>query len=429
LKIFLFSIYKRKKRMTDTFDTSGTPDIYVGYHAQLFSLLSHDRSLYTSLLPREIIHLVLNYTTTRTFVFGSNKYGQMGLGNIEPQYIPVELNHDVKDLAFGDHHTLLLTHDGQLYINGSNNHFQFGINRLEEPHLHDRFNNISLMKSDTLNGQKIIKIAAGSYHSCILTDKNNCYTFGDNKFGQLGHSGPKSVGKWYLVASDVIDIACGNNHTCYLSKDHQVYVFGANTFGELGLSRSIDKVFKPTHIQKFSNVTKIFASWFNTAFVNSTSDGDTLYVCGSNQYGQLNGGYRITNTPKDIVDEFDQLIVDVQKVCFTPSALFILANSTLYVCGQNRKRSLGIPGIKRVPRLRIHEQFLGQNVTDIATSNTAAFVVADKICYRSGRLTTDTTEPKLAKFTPMEMFTETFVNNIDLVRVQAGYHSAGLTIV
>jgi alpha-tubulin suppressor-like RCC1 family protein len=285
------------------------------------------------------------------------------------------------------------------------------------------------MKSDTLNGQKIIKIAAGSYHSCILTDKNNCYTFGDNKFGQLGHSGPKSVGKWYLVASDVIDIACGNNHTCYLSKDHQVYVFGANTFGELGLSRSIDKVFKPTHIQKFSNVTKIFASWFNTAFVNSTSDGDTLYVCGSNQYGQLNGGYRITNTPKDIVDEFDQLIVDVQKVCFTPSALFILANSTLYVCGQNRKRSLGIPGIKRVPRLRIHEQFLGQNVTDIATSNTAAFVVADKICYRSGRLTTDTTEPKLAKFTPMEMFTETFVNNIDLVRVQAGYHSAGLTIV
>lgn len=35
---------------------------------------------------------------------------------------------------------------------------------------------------------KVVAIAAGQFHSVILTDTGDVYTFGSNQFGQLGYS-------------------------------------------------------------------------------------------------------------------------------------------------------------------------------------------------------------------------------------------------
>jgi alpha-tubulin suppressor-like RCC1 family protein len=413
----------------------------------LRQLLSEDNSLYTSLLPKEIVGLICNYVVSRGFVFGSNKYFKLGLlGN--KIFGPVELNYNVKDLAFGQYHTLLLTNEGELYISGSNDDHQFGINADEEQillteypsiyvHLHaggdllrraKSFINISELKANILMGGKIIKIATGPDHSLIITESNDCYSFGSNRFGKLGTDRKDAQSRWNYLAGNIKDIGCGYYHSCYLTMDGNVYVFGSNFRRQLGLGpgASLSPVFQPRLLSGFSNIQQIIVSHHKTGLITNTNGIKHLYVCGFNSEHALGlpGVDNDIDTPTIVLDEFDQPIVDIQKVCFGSDHMLILSRNRLYVCGTNTFGQLGLgedqtdtPTI--IDKPKILDDVLDLSITDIACGIYSSYIVADKICYATGsnvvgELGMGDTNDNTA-FSELPMFTNSFVNSNETV--------------
>ncbi|KAI4874071.1 hypothetical protein NFI96_018475, partial [Prochilodus magdalenae] len=72
----------------------------------------------------------------------------------------------------------------------------------------------------SLNNKEIVKIVAGSNHSLALTAQCQVYSWGSNKFGQLGHMNSPSTVPHLIKMSDGIrvwDVAGGQTHTVLLA--------------------------------------------------------------------------------------------------------------------------------------------------------------------------------------------------------------------
>jgi len=89
-----------------------------------------------------------------------------------------------------------------------------------------------------LRGKIIVKIACGGSFTACLSDIGALFTWGHNKFGQLGHGKidsqmvPQHVTSLHGI--NLTSISCGKNHTIVLSDRGQVYAFGMAQCGQLG---------------------------------------------------------------------------------------------------------------------------------------------------------------------------------------------------
>jgi hypothetical protein len=84
-----------------------------------------------------------------------------------------------------------------------------------------------------------------------LTKNGKVYSWGSNKFGQLG-TGNRKDSKWpryvqirckNLKLVSFQKISCGPEHSLLLSLEGDIYVFGRNDFGQLGSKRQNDEIF------------------------------------------------------------------------------------------------------------------------------------------------------------------------------------------
>jgi alpha-tubulin suppressor-like RCC1 family protein len=151
----------------------------------------------------------------------------------------------VVEVAAGLLHTLALTESGQLYSFGANNDGQLGRKTTHGPG--EWANPTPTLVA--LSGQDgpVVQIAAGRTSSFAVTESGQLYAFGENRFGQLGfaeNSGPgpdpsENAHPTPTLVSlpgdpPVAEVAAGSFHTLVLTDEGQLYAFGKNTFGELG---------------------------------------------------------------------------------------------------------------------------------------------------------------------------------------------------
>ncbi|TRY75321.1 hypothetical protein TCAL_00742 [Tigriopus californicus] len=93
---------------------------------------------------------------------------------------PANAQHRVTDVVCGKEHCLLLTEHGQVYSWGGGSRGQLGhgsLNSEEKPRL-----------ITALDGMKIKKIAAGGWHSAVISQFDDLYMFGWNESGQLAQT-------------------------------------------------------------------------------------------------------------------------------------------------------------------------------------------------------------------------------------------------
>ncbi|XP_076376771.1 RCC1 domain-containing protein 1 isoform X2 [Megalopta genalis] len=155
----------------------------------------------------------------------------------------VEMPKRVKfvDIACGFDHTILLAENGDVYSMGMGTRGQLGHNDLED------CDNPKLIEA--LAGLKVVRISAMGWHSAVITDQGDLYTWGWNTNGELGLSSldSKVVAVPTLVdftdeRNEVVEtfakkVECGNTFTVCLTDDGIFWGCGCNKYGQLGQSR------------------------------------------------------------------------------------------------------------------------------------------------------------------------------------------------
>ena len=92
-----------------------------------------------------------------------------------------------------------------------------------------------------LTTQRVLAASAGSSHTAVLIASQAVLTFGNNEYGQLGHS-PDTMFKVPARAVSgigsgtrrVIQVCCGSEHTLFLTVSGTVFACGNGAYGALG---------------------------------------------------------------------------------------------------------------------------------------------------------------------------------------------------
>ncbi|CAK71128.1 unnamed protein product (macronuclear) [Paramecium tetraurelia] len=166
------------------------------------------------------------------------------------------------------------------------------------------------------------QICAGQSHILALTQDGNVYSYGSNQFGQRGSSGPG----FQLVMKNVLQIAVGLYHSAACTKDNKIYVWGRGSEGQLGMGDT-ENVEKPTELSIQGQ--EVCCGSFHTLVRN----GETCYVMGENQNGQL-GVLGQHTSPVKLSIPIDQMAAGLDHSLFLyKGQVFVTGNNLFGQCG------------------------------------------------------------------------------------------------
>lgn len=195
-------------------------------------------------------------------------------------------------IAAGGFHTCVLTQTGKVKCWGNNVFGQLG-----DGTTIDR--NIQVDVIGLTSG--VSAIAAGDYHTCVLAATGEVKCWGDNRFGQIGdgtttdRSTPIDV---IGLTTGISAITTGSTHSCALTASGGVKCWGDNDYGQLGDGTTTDH-YTPMDVQGLtSGVTAIIAGGFHTCALTASGG---VKCWGLNYAGELGDGtttYRYT--PVDV---------------------------------------------------------------------------------------------------------------------------------
>ncbi|XP_014665910.1 PREDICTED: uncharacterized protein LOC106807909 [Priapulus caudatus] len=121
-------------------------------------------------------------TNTGVYTWGSDTYGQLGLGMNEtggpPRIVQALAHVQCVSVVCGQYHTLALTSTGRVYSWGWGVHGQLGHGTADDCHLPTYIR--------ALEGVVVTTVCAGYAHSAILDEMGQVFTFGCGAYGQLG---------------------------------------------------------------------------------------------------------------------------------------------------------------------------------------------------------------------------------------------------
>jgi len=208
------------------------------------------------------------------WTWGTNTYGQLGLGNITNYETPQQLGAltNWASVSTSGYSTSAIKKDGTLW--------SWGYNVSGELGLGNRTNYSSPVQVGSLANWKIIFVQPATGGSLAIKTDGTLWAWGDNYAGQLGqgnttnYSSPVQVGaltNWSTVSGSGED-----NHVVAVKTDGTLWTWGANTYGQLGLG-NITSYSSPRQVGALTN-WKTPAAGFNFSSVIKT-DG-TLWTWG-----------------------------------------------------------------------------------------------------------------------------------------------------
>jgi alpha-tubulin suppressor-like RCC1 family protein len=195
---------------------------------------------------------------------------------------------DVTKISSNLRHTTALTKDGIIYVWGSNDYGQLGLNS-KAKHIYNPTVQFWEDQSGPHFLSNIIKIKTGDSHSIALSKSGEVYTWGLNRWGQLGLGGVSL--KYCPIKIDlppVKKISSGNFHSMALTTSNEVYVWGNNEKGQIGIGSNTDAVLKPQKI-KLSPVKSIKCCYDYSMVITNCGE---VYAWGHNTGGRLGLGTR-----------------------------------------------------------------------------------------------------------------------------------------
>ena len=177
------------------------------------------------------------------FAWGSDATYALGIGTtseeraVEPLPARVEALHGrrITHLAAAKFHSCAIDEEGGLWTWG------WGIGgRLGHPSSQFHAGSSAIIYPRQVSGlsrYRVAKVAAAKHHTLVCTTSGELFSFGSNKYSQLGYSGvdtqsgPRRV---CFFRCRISAIAAANKHSAAVTSSGEVFTWGCNSLGQLG---------------------------------------------------------------------------------------------------------------------------------------------------------------------------------------------------
>ena len=175
------------------------------------------------------------------WTWGNNNSGVLGVndgGATGRRCTPVQTSAggtNWKQVSAGNYHMAAIKTDGTLWIWGSAIHGQLGINAAGVTDMR------CTPVTTSVGGTNWKQVDAGYFHTAAIKTDGTLWTWGRNDFGQLGINDtnmrctPVTV---FGSATNWKQVACGREHTTAIKADGSLWTWGYNKYGQLGINNT-----------------------------------------------------------------------------------------------------------------------------------------------------------------------------------------------
>jgi len=287
------------------------------------------------------------------YTWGQGALGQLGHGDesdlSEPRHILALTGSQVVLAAAGNQHSSMLLDDGTMRTFGRSNFGQLGLGTTMNTGTQNVPRPIM-----SLERHRVTNISCGWYHSALVTDDGNIYTFGAGEYGRLGHGDEANQAEPTLVKAlegkNISMVSCGGFHTCAITKAGAVYSWGGGYFGQLGHGDDRERR-QPRLVKSLKGVIAVQVAC-GTHHTGILSDAGEVYTWGSGEFGKLGHG---DDTSKQVPSVVESLRGSVVRwlACGGFHSAAVLDNGEAWTWGSGDKGQLGHGDLKNkwLPRL------------------------------------------------------------------------------
>lgn len=235
-------------------------------------------------------HTAAVTSTGDLYTWGGGMYGKLGHGNeagcSAPQRVDALVGLPVAQIACGSRHTAVVTATGgAVYTWGDKENGVAGHGDTEGHQYAPR-------RLERLASTPVTQLSACGFHTAVVTESGDLWTWGEGKFGRLGHDSERNSHAPQLVqelrGKKPRQVSCGGFHTAVVTEDGHLYSFGGGEHGQLGHNDRVNKL-KPTLVEALEGifVSQITCGWSHS--VALTAKG-RVYTWGNGDHGKLGHG-------------------------------------------------------------------------------------------------------------------------------------------
>lgn len=338
-------------------------------------------------------HYAIIDSNNSVFTVGRNNKGQLGIGNKQDRDLPVKIENlppivatsvgrefilflddegfvwvsgslcdfeavvpqkvegvsKIGKICSGDHHCLLLDNDGNVFSFGLNTFGQLGRTEVEDEDEDENeveYEDVYVYEDERTpmkigNIPKIGNICCGKWHSILIDIEGNCYTFGNNRSGQLGLGNTTKTSKPTKIEGlpTIHSSSAGSYYTILVTEDNTVYGFGHINLRKLlgrnvGFNPSRGNLLVPIEIKIDSTDVGIlrFKKSYCCGYSTILQDtDDNFWAFGQNLYGNLGLGHKRTVTIPTKITALSQID---SILCFEYSTIFIDVKGNCFASGK-----------------------------------------------------------------------------------------------
>jgi alpha-tubulin suppressor-like RCC1 family protein len=224
------------------------------------------------------------------WVWGSNGFGQLGNGTTSTSPsppAPVPGLSDVQDVQGGREHVVALTASGTVLVWGSNQYGQLGLgdsaNRTQPTPV-----------TVPCSSGGVQAVDAGHYQTFALCGDGTVWGWGRNVDGQLGDGTRTNRRSPVQVqgVTDAVAVAAGRDMAYAVRANGTVLAWGDNAYGELGDGTTTDRL-SPVAVSGLTGVTSVAPGRDHALVLRN--DG-SVWAFGWNAYGQVGDGTTVNRS-------------------------------------------------------------------------------------------------------------------------------------
>jgi alpha-tubulin suppressor-like RCC1 family protein len=319
-------------------------------------------------LPKKFIRVAAGGTfsialrdDSTVWSWGNNTFGQLGCGNIEESFLPVQVSGltGIIAISAGPDHALALKSDGTVWSWGDNTFGQLGdgtkiSNRL--PHHVKQLNDVvaiaaggthyEMVYSNSTGGEGVYGLSQGtnnsyysmsSAHSMALKKDGTVWVWGSGAFlgGNTQHD---SLPEQKEGITDIIAIAAGGFHSLALRNDGTVWAWGDNSFAQLGDDSHDNRQF-PAQVLYLKDIEAISANAEHSVALTKDS---TVWTWGDKP-PIYNATRKFTFVPEQVKDIKGVVSVSAGDHHY----LALKSDGTVLAWGMNNRYQLGSEEAKK----------------------------------------------------------------------------------